>query len=60
MIKEVICLNTQQLVHDNIKYNKEERQRLSKFIESNLKGHQVITNQTAVYYDQLLELDNVI
>ena len=53
-------MDNQKLSHENINHNKEERKKLLKFIDANLKNHQVTTNQTAYYYDKLVEIENVL
>lgn len=53
-------MNSQKLSHDNINHNKEERKKLLKYIDSHIKSHQVITNQTSYYYDKLIEIENVL
>ena len=60
IVREIFGMNMQKLSVENINHNKDERKKLLHYIDQNLSQHQVITNQTAYYYDKLMEIENVL
>lgn len=53
--KEIFGLDGNELLTENVKNNAQGRDRLLKFIQEHLSGTTLITDETTIFYDRLLE-----
>lgn len=53
--KEIFSLDTNELNIDNVNFNAQGRERLQIFIQEHLSSAPLITDETTIFFDRLLE-----